>query len=302
MAASLAILFTCSSTSQGAIIVQELFDAIAGPPPGSDASLNGKGDTSTTVGLTGTWSTHENTGIYTASNFNAGDGLPGLPSNAGTSGGIYNFTGGNYSTGIYATRPLTSTIDFSIDQTIYFSYLANNSGDTSMGIGLSSGTGDAAEFVGAGLSWNNARTLATGDLDAGNAAYISYGQLGSNEGVYGHRDHEIQNSVNGDALIVGRIIISSTGADLIDIKRYGVGDTIEADPSLVSWSASDSLDSSMVADHLVIWMNGNSGSDAGELDAIRIGQTWSDVTGVIPEPASAMLLAVGLGFAWRRRR
>ena len=282
--------------------MQELFDAIAGTPPGTDASLNGKGDTATTVGLTGTWATHANTGIYTASNFDAGAGLPGLPTSAGTTGGIYNATGGSYDTGIYATRSLSATIDFSTDQVVYFTFVANNSGDTAMGIGLSSGTGGSAEFVGAGLSWNNARTLATGDLDAGNAAYISYGTLGADNGAYGIRDHETINSVNGPALVVGRITISSTGEDLIDIKRYGVGDTIETDPLLVAWSASDSVDSSMVADNLVIWMNGNSGTNAGELDAIRIGQTWSDVTGVIPEPGSALLFALTAAATFRRRR
>jgi hypothetical protein len=306
-AIGLGIMLAGSATSSGALIVQELFDGIAGPPPGTDGTLNGKGDTSTSLGMTGTWVTNSNTGIFTASNFNSGAGLPGLPSNAGTTGGVWNNTN-NYGTDIYATRPLATPIDFAVSQTVYFSVILNNSGDTNVGIGLASGPGPGAKFVGAGLTWNNARSLATGNNDAGNASFISYGtlsdptDLANPSGPYGIRNHEAAGSVNGSALIVGRLTINSTGADLIDIKRYSVGDTIESDPSLVAWSVSDSVDTSMVANNLLLWVNGVSGSGAGEVDGIRMGTTWTDVTGAVPEPGSLLLCVVGAASFLRRRR
>jgi len=278
---SLGLILSSAAISSGAITVQELFDGIAGPPPGTDSPLGGKGDTATSIGLTGTWVANSGTTIYTASNFNTGAGLPGLPSNAGANGGVWN-NGTSYSTTIYDTRPLATAINFGVTQTVYFSVLLNNSGDTSMGIGLAAGPGGSAEFVGAGLTWNNARALATNVNDSGNAAYIAYGTLDSNSGPYGVRNHEAAGSINGAALIVGRITINSTGADLIDIKRYAAGDTIASDPSLVSWSASDSFTSSMLATNLLLWNNGISGNGVGEVDAIRFGTTWGDVTGTVP--------------------
>lgn len=281
----------------GAVIVQELFDAIAGPPPGTNASLNGKGDTATSVGMTGTWAATN--GIFTASNFNAGAAasLPGLPSNAGQTGGVWNNTG-SYTTNIYATRQLATTIDFSTTQTIYFSVILDNAGDTSMGIGLASGSSAASEFVGAGLTWNDARSLSTGLLDSGNATYTAYGTLGADSGVYGIRSHEAQGSINGSALLVGRISISDVGMDQIDVVRYGGSSTIAADPSLVTWSASSSFTTSMQASQVLLWMNG---SGQGQVDAVRFGTDWQSVTGV-PEPSVMAFGLMGILAIFRRRR
>jgi hypothetical protein len=54
----------------------------------------------------------------------------------------------------------------------------------------------------------------------------------------------------------------------------------------------------MTATHLLLWMNG---TYAGELDAIRVGDTLLDVTGV-PEPAGMTLLGVAAGALLLRRR
>lgn len=281
-----------------AVFIQELFDNVSS----GNASLNGAGDTATSIGMTATWATNGSTGIFTANNFNVnGTTLPGLPSNAGANGGVWNNTN-SYNTGIHATRPLTTTIDFNAERVIYFSVRLNNPGDTSMGIGLAAGAGGSAEFVGAGFSWNNAVAIDTGLLDSGNAAYISHGTLDASNGTYGIRAHEPMNSVNTFGLLVGRLTTRSSGADLIDIRRYAQNETIDDNLGTISWSASSSVDSSMTASHLLLWMNG---VNSGELDAIRFGDSWTDVTGVVlvPEPSAALLLGLGgIAVLGRRRR
>ncbi len=268
------------------ILVQELFDGISA----GDASLGGAGDTATSIGMTGTWVTYGNSGIFTADNFNVdGADLPGLPSNDGVNGGVWNNTA-SWDTGIYATRPLETPIDFNTDREIFFSVRLNNVGDTAMGIGLASGEALEDEFIGAGFSWNNARSIATGQNEAGNAAYISHGTLSNTtatvngiagvivDGVYSIQAFEPAGSVNGYGLLVGRLIIRATGDDVIAIKRYEENETIDNDLGAISWTATSTVDSAMTATHLLLWMNGMNGS--GELDAIRIGETWTDVTGV----------------------
>jgi len=257
-------------------LVQELFDNISS----GNASLNGAGDSAASAGLTGVW-TVNGSGLNTANNFNVETtpALPGLPPQQSALGGVWNATN-NYNTTIYATRQLANSIDFGVDRVIYFSFRANNSGDTSMGIGLASGPGGSATFIGAGLTWNNAIAIGSTVNESGNAAYTAYGTLDTLNGPYGIRSHEPANQINGGCLIVGRLTIKASGADVIQIKRFMGGDTIPADPANVTWTLTDSFDTSMVATHLLLWMNGVSGSAAGEVDAIRMGTTWLDVTGM----------------------
>lgn len=273
---------------RASIQVQELFDNISI----GNLTLNAAGDSAASIGMTGTWATNGSTGIFTSNNFNTdGATLPGLPSNAGASGGIYNNTG-TYNTAIYATRPLAAAVDFSVDREIYFSVRLNNEGDTSMGIGLASGANGAAEFIGAGFTWNNAIPLAGGGNIAGNAAYICHGNLNANSGVYGIRSYEPANSVTTNGLLVGRIKLSSSGVDLIQIKRYAEGTTIDNDLGAITWNASSTVNSSMLATHLLLWVNG---SGTGQVDAVRIGDTWTDVTGVtLISSAQPVLAGAGI--------
>lgn len=269
-----------ASAANASILIQELFDNISN----GNAPLNTLGSTPSSVGLTGTWTSNASTGIYTANNFNViGATLPGLPPgtlNAGVpvNGGVWNNVG-NWNTQVYATRPLTTTIDFGVDRVIYFSVRLRNPGDTAMGVGLASGAGPTDQFVGAGFTWNNAAPLATGTNIAGNSSYISYGVLNGTvqNGVYGIRSYEGQNTVNTYGLLVGRITIKAAGDDIIQIKRYPENAVIDNDLNAVVWSTSSTVNSSMVANQLLLWMNGQGN---GELDAIRFGDTWTDVTGV----------------------
>ncbi|RYD48614.1 MAG: hypothetical protein EOP85_03220, partial [Verrucomicrobiaceae bacterium] len=168
---ALAALSLSTSGTFGSILVQELFDGIST----GNATLNGAGNTATSIGLSGTWATHGSTGIYTASNFDVnGAALPGLPANGGAQGGVWNNTT-SWNTDIHATRPLVTPIDFAVDRTIYFSVRLRNQGDTSMGVGLASGAATSSEFIGAGFTWNNAVPLGSTSNIAGNSSYISHG-------------------------------------------------------------------------------------------------------------------------------
>lgn len=273
----LAALVASASVAHASLLIQELFDGVTG-----NASLNGAGDTATSIGLTGTWTTNGSLDIYTANESDVdGFTLPGLPSNNGAAGRvIWRNAGNNWDRSIYATRPLAVPIDFGVDRVIYFSVRLNNPGDTGMGVGLASGGSAADSFVGAGFTWNNAQPLSAPTSNiAGNSSYIAHGVLDGtvDSGVYGIRSYEAQNSINTFGLLVGRITIKATGDDEIHLKRYAQNAVIDNDLNAITWSTSATVDSSMVASRLVLWMNG---AGVGELDAIRFGDTWTDVTGV----------------------
>ncbi len=292
-----------TTLSPAALIVQELFDGVP-----LDTTINGQGDHATTLGLTGTWLANGTYGtrIFTANNFDVNYSLPGPAYSAGSAGGVYfdvysGSGGASWDTDIYATRPLAAAIDFSSSQTLYFSIRLNNNGDTAMGLGLAAGANGSAEFVGAGYTWNSA-TDPYG-ASANNCAYLTAGTLdqalgGNNNGPYAILVHTAAGTQNGAGLVVGRLTISGAGADLVDVRNYHAGDTIDNDPSSVTWDLQGGANSSMSATHLLLWLNG---SGQGEIDAIRIGTTWADVTGV-PEPSVAGLAVfAGAILALRRR-
>jgi hypothetical protein len=268
-----------ASVANASILIQELFDGIST----GNVTLNGSPGSSTSVGLTGNWVTNGSFDIFTSDSADVdGTTLPGLPSNAGAPGRVqWAGTSNNWNRNIYATRALATPINFGADRVIYFSVRLNNPGDTGMGVGLASGTDATASFVGAGFTWNNAQPMSAPSSNiAGNSAYISYDVLGSGapqNGVYGIRAYQGQNTVNTYGLLVGQITIHATGNDVIKIKRYPQNGVIDNVLSAVDWSVTSEVDSAMVASHLVLWMNG---AGVGELDAIRFGDTWTDVTGV----------------------
>jgi hypothetical protein len=285
--------------SEAAVIVQELFDGM-----GLDVSINGQGDSGSSVGLSGTWAQNAGgTAISTASNFNV-QPLPGLPPQTVGLGGLWMGAGGNWNTGIWATRPMASVIDFGVDSTLYFSVRINNTGDVAGGFGLASGSAANSEFVGVGGHWDNHTDLA--GAQARNSLYTTWGTLdqnlaGNNDGPYAMRAHTAAGTMNGRALVVGRLTTRSAGLDALDVKLYFDGGTIDNNLDTIAWSLSDSFSSSMAASNLLLWLNG---SGNGELDAIRVGTTWEDVTGVaaVPEPTVAGLGLVGLAALLRRCR
>lgn len=277
------------------ILVQELFDGI-----GADISINGQAATASSIGLTGTWTRNGSTdSIFTANNFNSGPTLPGLAPSNGIQGGVWN-SGGAYNTGTWATISLTSAISHNTLQTIYFSFHQANGGDTAAGVGLATGNTAAAQFIGTGTTWN----VATADtIAAGNSLTTSYGTLGSN--VYTFHNTSGAGTINGQALIVGKISIATNGTASVQSTFYQAGETITNNPDALTWKTSGSMTATGDYTKLLVWLNGGGG---GELDAIRLGTTWQDVTGVtaVPEPSTYGLMGASAlataAFIRRRRR
>ncbi|HEX2750642.1 MAG TPA: hypothetical protein VHM91_21735, partial [Verrucomicrobiales bacterium] len=153
-----------AASAPGAVIVQELFDG-----SNLDVPISGQGANMTSsVGFAAGSTWIQNAGgssINTANNFNVSTGtpdtIPGLSPQAASPGGIW-VNGGSYATNIFATRQLASSINLNTVQTIYFSFRPNNTGDTNVGIGLSSGSAITSNFLGVGAHWNNHTDLTGG--------------------------------------------------------------------------------------------------------------------------------------------
>jgi hypothetical protein len=297
-------------TAQGETIVQELFDGAS-----LDANVNGQGASWTTsLGFAAgsVWNAGSSKTIVTANNADITASLPGLSPQGSSVGKIWNWGAGyengqqvgDWGTGNWATRKLAAPIDLAAaalaKQTVYFSFRVNNAGDTAMGVGLASGSDSAAKFFGVGATWDN-----YAEPGHGNAVYVAAGSLNATNGTsysgpYGAVAKAGENTLNGTALLVGRLSLTSAGVG-IDVKQYDPDSTIDAGPASASWTLSTTITDAgatgMTATDLLVWMNGQY---QGELDAIRIGQTWEDVTGVkpVPEPSTiAMLLTGALGAA-----
>lgn len=289
LAASAALL--AAPAANATILIQELFDGAT-----NGANLIGSSPTGSATGLTGTWSTGgAGTGMTLANDFDVtATGLPGLAPSNGTTGGIW-FNTSNWGTNIWATAQLTNAISAGSAQTLYFSFRLNNSGDTAMGVGLATGATGTGSFVGVGAMWNGASAMDSSA--AANSLYTSYGTLnhdlsGNNDGPHAIQNHSAAGSLAGRATVVGRITLNGAGTTTINSKFYLAGETIDNNLDTIAWSTGGTTTNSSDYTHLLIWLNGGG---QGELDAIRFGTTWQDVTGVtaVPEPGTYGLMGAG---------
>jgi hypothetical protein len=302
-----AVLVAGSVVSASAdITIQELFDNAS-----LDSTIHGQGANLTSgIGFApgSTWAVNAGDTILTANNFNVEStpALPGLSPQLAGPGGIWvGGTGGNaWATDIWATRALaaSSVVNFGANQTLYFSVRLNNTGDNAVGIGFANGSSPTSGFVGVGAHWDNHTDPLGGS--AANSLYLSAGTLnqnlgGNNVGPYAALAHTTAGTLNGRALIVGQLILSASGSDVLNLKQYNPGSSIDTDLGAISWTLSANFNESMTADHLLLWANGQGN---GELDAIRVGTSWFDVTGQVPEPTTWALLGLGgLALLLRRR-
>lgn len=292
------------------IIAQDLFDSISAT---EGASLGGQSYTAT--GFSGAWSS-SSANVSLLSRHSGTDVLPGYgpPSqeSGGSVGKIWSAASDNWGN-IYSARALASgnQINLAQDGTYYFSFKGTRGADAAGFMGFSTGEASTDSFVSVGWTFSNAFPLSdpngTGPM-LHQTSYIGQGTLGSDRGAYGIRVAGANGSIpDGDSrFFVARITASATGNDRIDLKVYSATDTIDNNLDAIAWTDTYSFASDANLNNVIL---GSSGWRAGsELDAFRLGTTWSDVTGVmtIPEPGTSLLLATGLlgllAYAWRKGR
>jgi hypothetical protein len=253
----------------GAVQVYEGFgDAV------NNASIAGYSGTSAEAGLTGTWSVTGGAEMLVSSASHDFVGIDGgfIPETTGGNQHWWHFnTDWNIAR---ATRPLSGTIDMTVDGVWYMSFfsIAGNS-DTVSQIGLNDGVNE--------LIWGNGWNGTTWQGAQGLTAY--YGVIDTSP-----RTNADGTGYDGDGtnFWVAKIVKSnsSTTNDLVvSIMFYDLtssANTIDgSDPAV--WTRVVSLTGvSAVFNALELKMDGGWGNQPS-IDEVHIGRSWGDVTGKI---------------------
>jgi hypothetical protein len=104
--------------------------------------------------------------------------------------------------------------------------------------------------------------------------------------------------------MVAKIVSSGASPDQAFLKVFGTGYGTQvpfAEPT--TWDASLTTSTGAILDRIRIRIDSaNAAATPGEVDEIRIGDTWLDVVSV-PEPSSLVMLSLAVlaGAAGRRR-
>jgi hypothetical protein len=238
--------------------------------------IDGKGNGTTSVGLDPAegWHLNADTLITVAQDFDV-EGPAGPPYSLGHQAALWRNGGDNWDPASWATRLLASSaqIDFTGTADYWITARIDNSGDTAMGVGLASGSDASSEFVGVGAIWNTASAIDSSD--AANSLYISSGSLnqslgGNNNGPCAIQAHSPAGTIDGKGTIVAHLTING-GSYTIQASVFKPGDKIPATPGGITWQVSYSGSSSMLANHLLIWLNG---SGTGDVDAVRVADSY----------------------------
>jgi len=103
--------------------------------------------------------------------------------------------------------------------------------------------------------------------------------------------------------LVAKIVSSASGLDTAFLNVYGVGyhsQVTVAEPT--TWDLTLTETTSAILDRIRVRIDtGNGASTPGEVDEIRVGNSWLDVVSV-PEPSSIVLLGLGLLVGVLRKR
>jgi len=297
--------------------VRELFDNLGIDGHGVDGYTNDF----TSVGLsTGYWTNSPTgqTGIAYKGSFTVNWVLQGLQGNilpdsgTGANGCIDSYTGnlntltnpatslpyGTLSPLEYATHPLDSSayVDCNAAGTYYFSVRIEKSyswsaGDSSAGLGLSTGNGTNAHFIAIGVT--RPGTTSPSASDWGDTDYVTYGTLGQ-PGIAGQDDTggpylpvaagaaQLYNSGLGavnwaeTGFVIGKLVTSPGGACTLSVFTMLPNATVVSNEVDVVWDATTSFTETNTMTQLLMFMHGAN----VEYDAIRVGTTYGDVVGL----------------------
>ncbi|HWH72195.1 MAG TPA: hypothetical protein VNT26_22720 [Candidatus Sulfotelmatobacter sp.] len=277
---ALGVYLASLAPAPAALLIRELFDGLA---TGGNSALRGVLNGPTTLGFDTNAPWQDNYTIYLKCGAfdvtqEEPDTLPGLPATAGDKGGVWSdqWVFANpwevWNTRIWVTRPLApeACLNFATEGVYYFSVRLNNAGDSAGGIGFASAGDHSARFVGAGLSWD------TVNHEPANYSYICQGSLKTNT-PYSIQAHGPVNQINGKGLLVGRLTTHTSDVSTLEIKVFLPGSRLPVHAAELSWDTSYTFHEQMLATHLLLWMNG---TYPFEIDAIRVGTTYSDVVGL----------------------
>ncbi|HTY87232.1 MAG TPA: hypothetical protein VMB80_07190 [Candidatus Acidoferrum sp.] len=313
------------NTANATQTVRELFDNLPNNLLASDGTtIDGMTNDFTSVGLsTGFWTNNPpgSTGIGYKGSWTMNwvlQGLQGniLPDSAGLNGLLNAYSGnlnslidpntgnpyGIYSSQIYATHPLNPSayVNCSVPGTYWFSVRIEknyswSAGDSSAGMGFSTGNGPTDQFIGIGVT-RPGTTGPGGSPDWGDTDYVTQGTLGQ-AGIPGQDDTggpylplatgpaQLYNSGLGAVswaeagLVVGRLVVNSGGNCELDVVTFLPNSPLlgfTTDPSLIVWDATTTFTTTQTFSQLLVWMHGPN----VEYDAIRVGTSYADVIGL----------------------
>ena len=326
-----AIFASSSNTADATQTVRELFSNLPNNLNTSDGtSINGMTNDFTSVGLTtGFWTNNPpnsfgvaNSAIGYKGSWTENWVLQGLQNNilpdaANGENGLLDCYPGNLSTltnpvtmqpydiydpGLYATHPLdpSAYVNCSAPGTYWFSVRIEKNyswatGDSSAGLGLSTGNGPTDRFIGFGVTRPTAVDASNNDI--GDTDYATYGTLGQAP-ITGQTDTggpyypvatgpaQLWNSGNGavnwaeTGFLLGRLVVNSGGNCELDVFTFLPTVTLPAglptDPSAIVWDATTTFTETSTFTQLLVWMHGPN----VEYDAIRVGTTYADVAGL----------------------
>ena len=267
------LLLTCFATAvQADLLVYESFgDATEGQ------DLTGYSGTpgTTEIGLTGTWTSNQDTVIVkllargVSGNFEPGI-TEGYSPDAFNDSQHWLEQQDAWNT-TNASRPLSSNIDLTVDGTYYLSLFTRTGGD------------DVTTQIG---FQNSAKELLIGNgYNRGLTSYYGNVNANANDTNNNGTRYTVANWWKS-VFWVFKIVKSDSGVtDTIDVNMiyYDLGaNSVIDDMDPAVWTRTMTLTGvSAVFDNLRLKLDGGGGQWPG-IDEIRIGETWSDVTGVVP--------------------
>ena len=300
-----AVTFT-ARTASAAVLVSDDFN-----PAGTGGDLTMSPNNTVGTGLTGTYTSqpiidpdgNNAVGVINRTADNANVLYPTNVKLPAPAGGTAQNGSNNYNEGSdYAT--LANPISLTSSGTYYFSYLVHDYAGGAPNYDAQLVFGNAATRIYAGFGYSQSTSISVTDTTtapfnaisaAGNSfpTGFSYNAGGGGNGLVG--------------FVLGEIVTTPSGSDTINAKiiPFTGGSTaaIPASGSAVSYDATYTTTLSGTLTQLGLFM---AGPNFESIDAVRVGTTYADVTGVaVPEPASLAglgLAGVGLLAGRRRRR